>query len=354
MKWELLLVSLILIVPVSAITSTTVYDDFSPGVNCVGDALSCGSGTDAIVHLTGTFTANLTDDGLATYVCVLYDPPVGSTSIWSCIIRQGFNTTICDPIIATTTSNYNKTFWYTCPSTNLTTCGWNGENGIPLLGENAPTDAWVFDTAVVNSSRLTFINFLCNVSPQVSASPVAVELHSFNTKGVICQGNDYASVIYDENSQGVSLGGPLSCSRGSFCDPALNANYSTSSTLNGTYCTPGCHDGAQNGGETDVDYGGFVCGNCSPDGRNSDAFYGFAVEMQESNLEDLSNSYPFNATEYCPLGEQVAGVSFAYLIVILLVSGIFIMVLSTIAGLGIFTIIVTVGKFINRKRRKDG
>lgn len=350
-KRQLLIFSILVVLSIQsayALVSTTTTDSLYPGSGCTGTEFDCGSQNDGIMAPGGTFKVNLTDDTLSTYVCAtIISGSDANTS--TCIIRSGFNNTICDDIIQSTAPGYNKSHWYTCGSANLSACGWNGNGGIPDFGDSTPT-AFQINTAIENTSQFIFISYVCNNTPKVSSSSPSTFFRTTNTKGVVCYTDDYRSAVFD--AYGIAyLSSPQSCSAGSFCDVTSQRNYTISAQITDSFCSPGCDDEVKNGEETDIDYGGPVCGNCSSDGLPRDEFYGFAKEVQESERGTLAPSRPFDSATYCPVGRDVATVSYSYFLSILFISSIVFLgiCLLILVGLAIPTVIVA--RFLKNRRR---
>lgn len=338
MKPSLLL--LLLILPSVLAAGMTVNDTYS-SANCGGSVFSCGNSTDEIVNVGGTFNATITDDGMTDYLCAVFISGNNATAK-TCIARQGLTNTSCDGVSNVLLGNHSD--YYVCPSG--LNCGW-GKGSIPLLGTPSPTRAFQIDTSVANSQELLFVSFNCTTGDQRQSA--TQYLRTVSSKGVTCSGNDYVSAVFDQFGTGVL--GRGSCATGSFCEPSYARNYSALSIVNDTFCTPGCYDNLKNGGETDVDYGGSVCGNCTGKGKANDEYYPIARELQEENGVRFTAATPFNAT-YCPAAQEASGGIFGTLAILLLVSAVMIILLLLIIS-GVGTAVVAGIVIFLKNRRKE-
>lgn len=350
--WGLLLVGLLAIHLVQAEIVSTFQDDFYSGSGCTGSSFDCGTSTDGIIKTSGNVNVTITDDGTTTYICATEFYRNGSFDIKTCIIRQGFNNTICDnPINSYDPGVQDKTNWYNCTSSDMSTCAWNGLGGIPVFATPTPSVAWQYDTDTVNTTQYEFVGFTCNTTPQLTFQPLDQYLRVASNKGTVCSGNQYQSVVFDDYGTG-QLSTGQSCTSGSFCDPALMMNYTITANITGQFCTPGCNDNVKNGGESDIDYGGSICGNCTTNGKAGDEFYGFSKELQENDVGILTNTNPFNVS-YCPIGEEVGSASIASFGLILLIGGVIMFLLIGTVVLSLMLAVAGIVSFLKKRRKKD-
>lgn len=350
MKKELLLMTFLLCASLSTALDVINTDDFGVGVNCSGTQYDCGTTTDRIVLLNGKISVNITDDdGLATYYCATQIDN-GNAFTKTCIIRAGFNLTICDDIIAATAPGLNKSYLYNCTSTNLSTCGWNGIGAIPYFATGNPSTQWQIDSANTNGSTFSFIEYICNDTPKVSIQGLDTAYVTTTTKGAVCTGDQYKSVVYSSIGP-TDLSAALSCVEG-FCSISLEYNLTNmSQAFNQTLCTGGCHNFVLDGSETDVDYGGIVCGNCTPDGKINDAFYEFARDLQEENTTILSNTNHFNSN-YCAIATESGTAGFGAFLFILILSVVMIIFMIVLIVLILFIILLILATYIKNKLRR--
>lgn len=337
MRAALLLLLLIIPAAVLGIIDGLPQDDFASGSNCQGTSFSCGTASDGIVSLGGSINITLTpDDGTTTAVCAIFLD--GSTAqLSTCLFRQGQSTTSCDADHDVLLGNHSS--YYVCPSG--LSCAWNGQNGIPVFlttPNTSSTGRW----------SVLYASYTCNGGSVTVNDGVAQTYHSIDAKGVTCSGTSIQSTAYD-NYGGFLLGGVASCESGGFCDDGSLRNYTTNAAMNGSFCTPGCYDNIKDGQETDVDYGGAVCGNCTPDGKQQDAFYPFAREFQEGNTTLITKNNPFNSTTYCAQGEDVAGASTMMLLYMMVLGGVACVLIATAAGLLLGLSGVGIAKLIKKK-----
>lgn len=338
-------------VPVNVTNGTgysiiSVLDDFFNGTNCNGDTFSCGTTNDLIDSVGGNYNVTIgNDDGKMTMLCAI--KIVGTTaSVSSCLYRSGANSSSCDAVSEVANGNHSQ--YYACGA-NMTGCGWNANNGIPLFGIASPLYSFQLNTSAVGDYQYVFSEYSCNSTMVVASQLNNSVLHVAGNKGVLCNGNGYASVAYANNA--TMLGGTRSCVGTAFCDDGILRNYSMVDPISGYFCTPGCHDGIKDGNETDVDYGGKVCGNCTPNGKNSDPYHMVAVELQESKGVMLSASAPFNVS-FCDAGEQVIASSTTGFLIVLLVSGVILVaIVAIILALGLPWVvgILRLGKYLKKK-----
>jgi len=350
MKKKLLLLILILSSAVHAMDVST-KDDFYAGLNCAGDSFNCGNQTDNIIDPTGTFNVTIAsaDDGQTRAICAVFiNNSIANAK--TCIFRNTYSVNSCDSFSTVSLGNHSE--YYVCPNSNLSTCGWNGQNSIPLLGLFNPANVFQINTSIVQTNEIIFISYICNGTPNSSVENPARYFRVVYTKGTQCDGNLIKSVVYDSTGQANLGTNETTCSSGTFCDPGLLRNFSISGNISGNFCTPGCDDNIKNGGETDVDYGGAICGNCTPNGKAADTYYQFAKEVQTGKGGRLTGATPFNQT-YCSQGEDVGNVFIFDLLATLLTSGITIVFLIFIFGLILTFIAVTITRFIKRKKEGD-
>jgi hypothetical protein len=343
-KYALLLGILLLCTSAHAVITQTTLDDFSVNNNCNGNLFSCGTNADYIAAVNGGFNTTIaTDDGLATYFCMTNITGVNSPTT-SCLIRGGFNATICDIFPEIQAANHSE--FYNC-SSNMVGCGWNGRNA-SVLGTPTPTRNYQINTALTSTTNIIFISYYCNTTP-VAVQSANTFYSVANIKGLGCSGNNYLSYVYPS---GIALSSLASCSAGAFCDPGLLQNYSMSLNISATPCTPGCHDNLQDGSETSIDYGGAICGNCSALGVQHDEFYRLAVELQENNQSTLSGANPFNAAQYCTQGKDTGSSAIAIVFLLLLISGIVVLLLTLVSAILIAIIALGIISFLKRKRER--
>lgn len=329
--------------------STVDYiDSFGSGSNCVNDSFSCGNLSDNILNVGGEVIINITqDDNSFNYTCLL--ETVGSSVyIRSCLMRYGLNDSYCDGSLRVTNTFWNTSFFYNCPVGSMVGCGWNGLNGIPKFS----SASFGLDTGVENRSVFSVANYVCDNNN--SGTVFLGLLHNISVsdrKGSFCVGDGFSGGVYVLNSF-VLFSDIKTCSLGSFCDSSILNNYSISSLINGSFCVGGCNDLVKDGSETDVDYGGFVCGNCSPLGKSSDTYYNFARELQGSNVSGFyfSPVTPFNSS-FCSLGSDVGNSTIMQLLFLLLISGISFIFIIVIILLISIPIGLKIVKYIKDKRR---
>jgi hypothetical protein len=289
-------------------SGVSITDTFGGGANCTGDNFSCGTTNDGIINTGGTIIVNpIVNDGTTTALCAVNI--TGNTgTIKTCIFRQGQSTTACDN--STDVRNGNHSNYYTCP--NGLSCGWNGQNSIPFFMTTPFTNT-------VSRQNIIFIAYTCAGSNINAFQYNNQYLHVIDTKGITCSGNSVMSIGYDGMGS-FNLGGYSSCSKKSYCDETATRNYTLSVAMNDNYCVPGCYDGFKNADETQNDYGGKVCGNCTPGSKANDELYPIARQLQEDNSTYLSAENPFNATLYCQQSANVAGAGAGAFMLILFIA----------------------------------
>lgn len=329
-----------------ALSIVRVSDSFYPGSMCTGGFFDCGTSSDGIVDVGGTIKGSINDDTLSTYVCLT--ATIGGTSTTqSCIIRQGFNDSICDPLLSIITPGFNKTGFYTCPSANLSTCSWNIT--APAFVKSFPSNNWSLDSSLIQSMQYAFSSYYCNVSNQTVQQGSTFTARVVQQKSVTCAGSAYQSIVTDTLGS-TNLGGTRICSAG-FCDPTRTQNYTTTQNITGDFCTGGCSDNLKNGLEIETDYGGAVCGNCTVGAKANDQYYQIAKELQEGNSTILTPENPFNPA-YCATSQGVVGGASAIVVIVLLILFFLILLFSPFFIIGVMFLLYQITRFIRKKDKK--
>lgn len=351
MKQPLFIILLLCILPLATASFTPVIRDsyFNHSAACSGNNYDCGTNTDGIISMNDEINITIqTDDGLGTYWCATFING-SSAKTTTCIIRQGFNTTICDSIINDIT--VNKSEWFNSTTTNMMGIGWNGLHSIPRFASNSPTRTYQINTGIVNSREYVFVEYICNITVKEQIQSATIRIDTIDKKGVICNGNNYESAVYTTNGIRTLFSAQL-CAEGTFCDTTLLTNVTSNQNISRNVCTPGCNDNMQDGAETEADYGGIICGNCTEKGKKSDAYYSFAKEIQISAHGSLNNENRFNASAYCASGQDVGAGSFASIGIIIIITVVTLLFLLLIIGFFVIFFTVLVIAYFRRKQGK--
>jgi hypothetical protein len=346
MKKLLFLLCLLLLPLAHASLSPIITDDFYAGNNCSSDTFNCGTFNDSIIAQNGTFSVNISNDDFQTRAfCAILISGSNATAT-TCIFRNSYALSSCDSFSTVSLGNHSD--YFPCTSSNMSLCGWNNLGNISKFGNATPKRTFQIDARIAATTQIIFTSYICNGTPNTSTQNPTSYFRVVTNKQTFCAGNAYQSGISD-NLGTAFFSDPQICLFG-FCDPGLNQNISIQNNFSQSFCAGGCKNNIKDGGETDIDYGGVICGNCTPTGKAQDEFYGFAKELQEGNRSFLSNNDPFNASVYCPAGKQVAGVGLFDLLLVLL-SGGFIFVFIILFLIILIVLFVILGRFLKKKHK---
>lgn len=175
----------------------------------------------------------------------------------------------------------------------------------------------------------------------------AVYLTQFNYKERVCDGYGYYPTGVSEGYYPWFGGsgytnesypyGQNSCAVGQTCVSREREQVEFDQDLNACFADGGsCYDAVRNQDETAADYGG-VCGACANDTRAVDDVY-WLVARESYPVGHFSAAQPFNATTYCPQGEDATNgvVAFVTVVVTVVLGGLVVLLLA--ASVSIFLI----------------